>query len=215
MAVGRGSGHAALTATQMTESKAAIGVDFGTHASTGALETAWPAASHRGARAWIGGAQYVSDGTSWVLSPVSALVTGPASATDKTLPRFNGVTGKIVQTSGVVIGDNNDLSNYYETRSTQTTGGNITLTMAAPVQHIVMGGNHQITGPSAPVAGIVGSLVLHINCAGFTPTWGTNISLGSAGAPTLTTTSGHINELSLMWSQSLSKWMLAFVRSYS
>ena len=71
MAVGRGSGHAALTATQRTESKAAIGVDVGTVASTGVLAATYPAADYRGAIAWIGGARYVSDGTSWVLSPVS------------------------------------------------------------------------------------------------------------------------------------------------
>ena len=37
-------------------------------------------------------------------------VTGPASSTDNTVPRFDGTTGKIIQTSGVTINDANEFT---------------------------------------------------------------------------------------------------------
>jgi hypothetical protein len=37
-------------------------------------------------------------------------VTGPASSTDNTVARFDGTTGKIIQTSGVVINDSNEIT---------------------------------------------------------------------------------------------------------
>lgn len=37
-------------------------------------------------------------------------VTGPASSTDNTIPRFDSTTGKVIQASGVVIDDSNNIS---------------------------------------------------------------------------------------------------------
>jgi hypothetical protein len=37
-------------------------------------------------------------------------VTGPSSSTDNTVPRFDGSTGKIIQTSGVTINDANEIT---------------------------------------------------------------------------------------------------------
>lgn len=37
-------------------------------------------------------------------------VTGPSSSTDNTVPRFDGSTGKIIQTSGVTINDSNEIT---------------------------------------------------------------------------------------------------------
>ena len=37
-------------------------------------------------------------------------VVGPISSTDNTVPRFDGTTGKIIQTSGVVINDSNEIT---------------------------------------------------------------------------------------------------------
>jgi hypothetical protein len=37
-------------------------------------------------------------------------VTGPTNATDNALVRFNGTTGKIVQNSGIIVDDNNNLT---------------------------------------------------------------------------------------------------------
>lgn len=39
-------------------------------------------------------------------------VTGPASSTDNTLPRFDGTGGKTLQGSGVAVTDNNEISGY-------------------------------------------------------------------------------------------------------
>jgi hypothetical protein len=38
-------------------------------------------------------------------------VTGPASATDNAITRFDGTTGKIIQNSGVTLDDNNEIGN--------------------------------------------------------------------------------------------------------
>lgn len=41
---------------------------------------------------------------------IDDLVTGPASATDNTIPRYDGATGKLLQTSGVTVDDSNNIS---------------------------------------------------------------------------------------------------------
>lgn len=47
-------------------------------------------------------------------------VTGPASSTDNTLPRFNGTTGKTIQGSGVAVSDNDEISGYRANINAQT-----------------------------------------------------------------------------------------------
>ena len=37
-------------------------------------------------------------------------VAGPASSTDNAIARFDGTTGKIIQNSGVIVSDTNDVS---------------------------------------------------------------------------------------------------------
>lgn len=52
-------------------------------------------------------------GTTWQalnVPNVAALVTGPGSATDNAVARFDGTTGKLVQNSGVTISDANDIT---------------------------------------------------------------------------------------------------------
>lgn len=50
---------------------------------------------------------------------VTGFVSGPASATDNSLPRFDGTTGKLLQGSGVVVSD----TNSFETNVGATYGG--------------------------------------------------------------------------------------------
>jgi len=38
-------------------------------------------------------------------------VVGPASSTDNAIARYDGTTGKIIQNSGIIVSDNNDLTN--------------------------------------------------------------------------------------------------------
>lgn len=47
-------------------------------------------------------------------------VVGPASATDNALPRFDGTTGKLLQGSGVLVTDNNEISGYRGDLNAQT-----------------------------------------------------------------------------------------------
>ncbi len=43
---------------------------------------------------------------------VDGKVTGPASATDNTLPRYDGTTGKLIQGSAIAVDDSNNLSGF-------------------------------------------------------------------------------------------------------
>lgn len=60
------------------------------------------------------GIDYVFDGSSgWApISFGSGDVVGPGSSTDNTLARMDGTTGKVIQGSGVVVSDNNEISGY-------------------------------------------------------------------------------------------------------
>jgi hypothetical protein len=54
--------------------------------------------------------QYLSTVTSNVQDQLDAKVTGPASATDNALARFDATTGKLVQNSGVTLDDSQNLT---------------------------------------------------------------------------------------------------------
>lgn len=62
-----------------------------------------------------GGAQsqgfYYWDGAKWALikTPNTEEITGPASSTDNAIARFDGNTGKIIQNSGAILNDNNQI----------------------------------------------------------------------------------------------------------
>lgn len=45
---------------------------------------------------------------------------GPAVAVDNALPRFDGTTGKVIQASGVLVGDANEISGYLGNINAQT-----------------------------------------------------------------------------------------------
>lgn len=54
---------------------------------------------------------YWFDGTNWAIMPVTpGDVVGPASSTDNAIVRWDGITGKLVQDSGILISDTNQLT---------------------------------------------------------------------------------------------------------
>lgn len=55
---------------------------------------------------------YYWEGTKWVLikTPNAQEVLGPSSTTDNAIVRFDGTTGKIIQNSGAIINDANQIS---------------------------------------------------------------------------------------------------------
>lgn len=61
-------------------------------------------------------------GASWNITQanIDSAVSGPASAVDNTLARFDGTTGKAVQGSGVVVSDVDELSGYLGKLNVQT-----------------------------------------------------------------------------------------------
>ena len=54
--------------------------------------------------------------------PAGDYVTGPASATDNAITRFDSTTGKLVQNSGVTLNDNNELGNVNDIAFDTTPG---------------------------------------------------------------------------------------------
>lgn len=71
-------------------------------------------------------------------------VVGPASSTDNTLPRFNGATGKLVQESGVLVGDSNEISGYVGNINAQT-GTTYTLVAADAGKIVTISNGSAIT----------------------------------------------------------------------
>lgn len=56
--------------------------------------------------------QYLDGVTSAIQTQIDAKVTGPASATDNAITRFDGTTGKLVQNSVVTISDTGDATGF-------------------------------------------------------------------------------------------------------
>lgn len=59
-----------------------------------------------------------------------ALARGPASATDNTLPRYDGITGDLLQTSGVTIDDTDNVTGIAALTATTVNVGNADTTLA-------------------------------------------------------------------------------------
>lgn len=68
--------------------------------------------------------EIVYDGTQFqvVSSAASGDVVGPASATDNALARFNLTTGKLIQNSGVIVDDTNNVTGVATLKATTTIG---------------------------------------------------------------------------------------------
>ncbi len=83
---------------------------------------------------------YEWNGTAWQKIVSNATVLGPASATDNSLPRFDGTTGKLIQGSGVIVDDTNNITGIVNFTATGTT----TL-------------NTALSGPIRATSGVIGT----------------------------------------------------------
>lgn len=64
-------------------------------------------------------------------------VTGPAGATDNALPRFDTATGKLIQDSGVIVDDSDNMTGVAAFTATGLiTGGSLTLTSGATINEL-------------------------------------------------------------------------------
>jgi len=72
--------------------------------------------------------QYVNGVTSAIQTQIDTKVTGPGSSTDNAVSRFDSTTGKIVQNSGVIIDDSNNVTGVAALTVTGTTTLATTLT---------------------------------------------------------------------------------------
>lgn len=101
-------------------------------------------------------------------------VVGPASSTDNTVPRFDGTTGKLLQGSGVTVGDNDEISGYRANINAQT-GTTYTLVTADRGKVV------ECTNASAITVTLPNSLAVGFCCT---------IVQGGAGQVTLSAASG-------------------------
>lgn len=62
---------------------------------------------------WVVGDWIIYNGTFWQKIDQSEVgdVSGPGSSTDNAVARFNGTTGKVIQNSGIIIDDSDNVSN--------------------------------------------------------------------------------------------------------
>ena len=108
-------------------------------------------------------------------------VIGPVSSTDNAVARFNGATGKIIQNSGVILSDTNNLTGVADLSATGTT------TLAA-----------SLSGPVRATSGVIstGNTNLVSEVTGVLPVanGGTNASTALINNRIIRSTSGSIVE---------------------
>jgi hypothetical protein len=152
-------------------------------------------------------------GPTWVEIGGSGDMSGPGSSTDNALVRFDGATGKIVQSSGATLDDSdvltmagnllmvdnqivrpNILDYGVENHDNGSVSGTATINMEnGNSQYITLTGNittFSITNP--PASGVEGTVKLYIEQGGtgsYTITWGSILWPGAV-APTLATAVG-------------------------
>jgi hypothetical protein len=56
------------------------------------------------------GRSWIWDGSAWNLLGVTNSVSGPATATDNALARYDGTTGRLIQNSGITVSDSNEVA---------------------------------------------------------------------------------------------------------
>lgn len=134
----------------------------------------------------------------FVTYPAERSVTGPSSATDNALMRFDGTTGGIAQNSGVTVADNGDLTfpaAIVETVFTITDGASVDINPSnGTIQLWTLGANRTPTATSFS-AGESVTLMINDGTA-FAVTWTTiGVVWVNGSAPVLATTGFTVIEL--------------------
>lgn len=171
-------------------------VGLGTYTSSGTTlsrDTILESSNSGNAVNWGAGTKNI-----FVTYPAERSVTGPSSATDNALVRFDGTTGGIVQNSGVTVGDNGDLTfpaAIIETVFTITDGASVDINPSnGTIQLWTLGASRTPTATSF-AAGESVTLMINDGTA-YTVTWTTiGVVWVGGAAPTLATTGYTVIEL--------------------
>lgn len=94
------------------------------------------------------------NGLTSALSSGSGDVAGPASSTDNAIPRYDATTGKIIQDSGVIIDDSNDITGIKEIKvgdQTLYNGSAGHLNIATGSQSYCITNNSTGNNPNGPI----------------------------------------------------------------
>ena len=115
---------------------------------------------------------------------LTARVTGPASSTDNTLPRFDLATGKVLQGSGVTVDDSNNISGLGTIGSGAITSSGAVEAAAASGFVVGPSGPKILSGNGSPegvVSAPVGSVWKQTDAAGGLAWWEKGVGSGNTG----------------------------------
>lgn len=125
---------------------------------------------------------------------IDDLVSGPASATDNAIARFDGTSGKLVQNTGVTIDDNNKMKfvTSYSDIVTVSDGSIITFNLnSSNVQQTTLGGNRTLAVSNVSVGQRFMIKLKQDGTGSRTVTWFSGIKWPGNTVPTLTTTANY------------------------
>jgi hypothetical protein len=147
----------------------------------------------------------------WSTSGALNLVTGPASATDLAIPRFNGTTGKIIQNSGITINATNQMSGVVTAGfAAEYNAGNSGVSATinwnnGQRQLLTLTGTPAVLAFTAPTSGI-GNFMLRIvqdATGGRAITWPGTVRWPGGVAPLVNTAASTVHIVSFYYNGSL------------
>lgn len=120
-------------------------------------------------------------------------VVGPATATDNAVARFDGITGKLIQNSGVIVDDTNNMSGVHSIAVTANANNSVHA-LTTGVMDLAVAQMFTRTAIAATVFSFANvpaargtTVVLHLTNGGaFTKTWPTSVKWPNGLAPLLT-----------------------------
>lgn len=135
---------------------------------------------------------------------IDGIVNAPASSTDNAVARFNGTGGTSIQNSGVIIDDNNVVSVPAQYYSTRYDAGNSSTALTinwnnGNCQKVTLTGNCIFTFTNPQAGGRYLLELLQDGTGSRTITLPAAVKHPSATAPTLTTTAGRTDFLTLYY----------------
>lgn len=146
------------------------------------------------------------DGSSWVATGAgSGDVTGPASATDNAIARFDGTGGKTLQNSGPTIDDSGNLSlqgqelrNFTEQIVTANTGASYEIDWSVgTLFELTLTDSPTFTFANLAAGRPITVVLIQDGTGSRTVTWPASVDWPGGTAPTLTTTASAVDVITL------------------
>ncbi len=132
--------------------------------------------------------QFINTLSSNAQTQLDGKVTGPASATDNAVTRYDGTTGKLVQNSGLTINDSNvmgssNMSADFPNSTIATASGNLTLNPTGTTDN----SGKRITSVGTPTTGTDAATKAYVDAAINGLDWKQSVRAATTAAGTLAT----------------------------